>query len=210
MGSRPPVAPDRAAAPVQGFDTPNAASTDSEASSTVAWETVCAQHQQLPRLRACPHPVVHWLASRKSFFVLACLSALLGAAAVLPFQNVPHSCPHARRLCGRSWWTRAAPRLHCPHSRPPLATAGAAGRRGTAAPARRPAGCMRHRRSLASASRQTTCCTSACAWGAARQARCSGEPLPLRPPVRLAGKLPALCQLPLWRTSMPLTRQHPK
>lgn len=133
--------------------------------------------------------------------------AARGAAAALPFRKALQLSSRTPPLCSCVCWSRAAPRRPCPRSRPLWAMAGAAGRRGMAAPARRPAGCTPHRRSSASALRRTTCCTSARVWGAAPPARCSGAPLPLRPPVRLAGKLPAVCQLPLWRTSMLTTRQ---
>lgn len=57
MDSLPPVARDRAPALAQAFESPSAAGTDSEASSTVAWEPVRAQKRHLLRLSiaCCTH-----------------------------------------------------------------------------------------------------------------------------------------------------------
>ena len=87
MDSLPPVARDRAAAPAQAFESPNAASTDSEASSTVAWEPVRPQKWHLLRMCSCLlHSVKHWLAIWPSVLrTLRASVAAVGAAAALPF-----------------------------------------------------------------------------------------------------------------------------
>ena len=121
MGSRPPGAHDRAAAPAQGFNSPNATSTDSEASSTVAWEPVRVQKWHLPRSYSCLlHLLVHQRAIWPSVLLVACLSSCCGCssrASVLKCATavLTHTAPAQLRLLEQSCASTPLP------SQPPAA-----------------------------------------------------------------------------------------
>ena len=196
MGTRPPVAHDRAAAPAQGFEFAQRRQHRQRGQQHGRLGAGARTNVAPAALVLLPAPPVEALVCHLAlWFRTACRSSCCGCSSRTLVSKcdtavLTHTAPVQLRLLEQSCASTPLP------SQPP-----AAGDGWCRWPSRHGGVCMAAsrlhapRRSSASALRRTTCCTSARAWGAAPPARCSGAPSAPAPAGALggeaAGSLPA-------------------